>query len=95
MTTVLATVGYSEPWWIQILKSLIIFIVGFSMVPLVLMMERKLLGRFQNRYGPNRVGPFGAAAADGRHRQAARQGAVPPAHVGRLPVRARAGDLDR
>jgi NADH-quinone oxidoreductase subunit H len=59
MTTVLATVGYAESWWIQILKSLIIFIVGFSMVPVALMMDRKLLGRFQNRYGPNRVGPFG------------------------------------
>jgi NADH-quinone oxidoreductase subunit H len=57
---VLATVDYAEAWWIQILKSLIIFIVGFSMVPLALMMDRKLLGRFQNRYGPNRVGPFGA-----------------------------------
>ena len=60
MTTVLATVGYAESWWIQILKSLVIFIVGFSMVPLALMMDRKLRGRFQNRYGPNRVGPFGA-----------------------------------
>jgi NADH-quinone oxidoreductase subunit H len=60
MTTVLATVGYAEAWWIQILKSLVIFIVGFSMVPLALMMDRKLLGRFQGRYGPNRVGPFGA-----------------------------------
>src|SRR4051794_8675226 len=59
MTAVLATVGYAESWWIQILKSLVIFIVGFSMVPLALMMDRKLLGRFQNRYGPNRVGPFG------------------------------------
>jgi NADH-quinone oxidoreductase subunit H len=60
MTAVLATVGYAESWWIQILKSLVIFIIGFSMVPLALMMDRKLLGRFQNRYGPNRVGPFGA-----------------------------------
>jgi NADH-quinone oxidoreductase subunit H len=60
MTTVLATVGYAEAWWIQILKSLVIFIVGFSLVPLALMMDRKLLGRFQGRYGPNRVGPFGA-----------------------------------
>jgi NADH-quinone oxidoreductase subunit H len=59
MTTVLATVGYAESWWIQIIKSLVIFIVGFSMVPVALMMDRKLLGRFQNRYGPNRVGPFG------------------------------------
>jgi len=57
---VFATVGYAEAWWIQILKSLVIFIVGFSMVPLALMMDRKLLGRFQGRYGPNRVGPFGA-----------------------------------
>jgi NADH-quinone oxidoreductase subunit H len=60
MSTVLATVGYAESWWIQIVKSLIIFIVGFTIVPLALMMDRKLLGRFQGRYGPNRVGPFGA-----------------------------------
>ncbi|HEX5146498.1 MAG TPA: NADH-quinone oxidoreductase subunit NuoH [Conexibacter sp.] len=59
MTTVIATVGYAEPWWIQIIKSLIIFIVGFSMVPVALMMDRKLMGRFQNRFGPNRVGPYG------------------------------------
>ena len=29
-------------------------------MPIVLLAERKLLGRFQSRYGPNRVGPFGA-----------------------------------
>jgi NADH-quinone oxidoreductase subunit H len=29
-------------------------------VPIVLLAERKVLGRFQHRYGPNRVGPFGA-----------------------------------
>ena len=36
-----------------------IFVVGLQLVPVVLMVERKLLGRFQHRYGPNRVGPFG------------------------------------
>lgn len=60
MTTVLAEVGFYEPWWIQILKALVIFAVGLQIVPLVLLGERKLLGRFQNRYGPNRVGPLGA-----------------------------------
>jgi NADH-quinone oxidoreductase subunit H len=57
--TPLADVGYFEPWWMQILKALVIFAVGLQLVPIVLIVERKLLGRFQNRYGPNRVGPFG------------------------------------
>ena len=57
--TPFALVGYYEPWWIAILKCLVIFFVGLQLVPVVLMMERKILGRFQNRYGPNRVGPFG------------------------------------
>ena len=53
-------VGYYEPWWIQIIKAIVIFAVGLQLVPVVLIAERKLLGRFQARYGPNRVGPFGA-----------------------------------
>ena len=57
--TVLATVGYYEDWWIQILKGILIFAVVFNLVPIALLAERKLLGRFQYRYGPNRVGPFG------------------------------------
>jgi len=57
--SVLAVVGYFEPWWIQILKAIVIFAVMLQLVPIVLVAERKLLGRFQHRYGPNRVGPFG------------------------------------
>jgi len=56
---VIATVSYFEPWWIQILKGIIIFAVALQLVPIVLLVERKLLGRFQNRFGPNRVGPYG------------------------------------
>jgi NADH-quinone oxidoreductase subunit H len=54
-----AEVGYYEAWWIQLLKALVIFAVVFQLVPIVLLGERKILGRFQHRYGPNRVGPFG------------------------------------
>jgi NADH-quinone oxidoreductase subunit H len=57
--TLLAEVGYFEPWWIQLLKAVAIFAVVFQLVPIILLVERKLLGRFQHRYGPNRVGPFG------------------------------------
>ena len=60
MTSPLADVTYFEPWWMQIAKSLAIFFVVFNLVPIALLGERKLLGRFQGRYGPNRVGPFGA-----------------------------------
>jgi NADH-quinone oxidoreductase subunit H len=55
----LAVVGYYEEWWVQILKGIVIFAVALQLVPIVLIAERKLLGRFQGRYGPNRVGPYG------------------------------------
>jgi NADH-quinone oxidoreductase subunit H len=54
-----ANVNYYEPWWVQIIKSLVIFAVIFAILPILIVYERKLLGRFQARYGPNRVGPFG------------------------------------
>ncbi len=56
----IALVGYYEPWWIQILKGIVIFAVALQLVPVVLMAERKIMGRMQGRYGPNRVGPYGA-----------------------------------
>ena len=58
---VLGVVGYAEEWWIQIIKSVILFALAVQIVPVVLILERKLLGRFQHRYGPNRVGPLGFA----------------------------------
>jgi NADH-quinone oxidoreductase subunit H len=59
--TALGVVGYYEPWWIQVIKSIVIFAVALQLVPVILIAERKLLGRLQSRYGPNRVGPFGFA----------------------------------
>ena len=55
----IAEVGFAEATWLLVLKSLIIFAVILGIVPLILLLERKLLGRFQARYGPNRVGPVG------------------------------------
>jgi NADH-quinone oxidoreductase subunit H len=57
--TPVADVFFFEPWWMQILKALVIFGVAFAILPVLTVYERKLIGRFQNRYGPNRVGPFG------------------------------------
>jgi NADH-quinone oxidoreductase subunit H len=57
--SVLAAVNYFEPWWVQIVKALVIFLVIFGVLPVMVVYERKLLGRFQGRYGPNRVGPYG------------------------------------
>jgi NADH-quinone oxidoreductase subunit H len=48
-----------ESWIVQIVKALLIFAFVLQIVPIILWAERKLLGRFQARIGPNRVGPYG------------------------------------
>src|ERR1700710_220925 len=58
--SLLAAIHYYEPWWMQIAKAIVIFAVGLQLVPVALIADRKVMGRMQNRYGPNRVGPLGA-----------------------------------
>ena len=47
-----------EPWWIAAFEAfaiIMVLLLGFAYVTLI---ERKLLGRFQLRFGPNRAGPY-------------------------------------
>jgi NADH-quinone oxidoreductase subunit H len=55
----LADTGVAEATWVLVVKSLVIFAVFFAILPILTVVERKLIGRFQHRYGPNRVGPYG------------------------------------
>jgi NADH-quinone oxidoreductase subunit H len=54
-----AQASTAESTLVQIVKAIVIFVFVLQVVPLILLLERKLLGRFQARLGPNRVGAFG------------------------------------
>jgi NADH-quinone oxidoreductase subunit H len=48
-----------EPWWIALIKAAVIANLIMVAFAYTTWLERKLLGRMQNRYGPNRAGPYG------------------------------------
>jgi NADH-quinone oxidoreductase subunit H len=48
-----------EPWWISLIKAAVIVNLVMVAFAYTTWLERKLLGRLQNRYGPNRAGPYG------------------------------------
>jgi NADH-quinone oxidoreductase subunit H len=49
----------NEPWWIDAVKSLVIINLLLGTFAYSTWLERKVIGRMQLRYGPNRTGPFG------------------------------------
>ena len=50
-------------WWAEVVRSLIRLILGLlgtlGLVPVLVWLERRMLGWLQGRQGPNRVGPLG------------------------------------
>ena len=55
------------PFWLSLVKALLIFVYLLLSVLLMIWFERRMIGRMQQRPGPNRVGPFGLlqSLADG------------------------------
>ena len=52
----------NQPWWIDLPKVLVVINVLLLTVAYVTWLERKLIGRMQLRYGPNRAGPLSCVA---------------------------------
>ena len=57
----------ADPGWLIAVKALIVFVICVLLTLMSVWGERRLVGRMQQRPGPNRVGPFGLiqALADG------------------------------
>jgi NADH-quinone oxidoreductase subunit H len=56
-----------DPWWLMLAKAIGVFAFLVLTVLVAILAERKLLGRMQMRFGPNRLGPKGMlqSLADG------------------------------
>jgi NADH-quinone oxidoreductase subunit H len=48
-----------DPFWLILLKCVVVLLIGPILTILLIVWERKAVGRMQNRPGPNRVGPNG------------------------------------
>ena len=50
---------YNQPWWMILLKVVVVFLFLMVMTLFAIWAERRVIGRMQQRPGPNRAGPFG------------------------------------
>jgi NADH-quinone oxidoreductase subunit H len=48
-----------ETWWISAIKAFVLINLVLGAFAYLTLVERKVMGRMQLRYGPNRAGPFG------------------------------------
>ena len=49
----------NEVWWISLMKAFVIINILMLIFTYMTLTERKVIGRMQLRYGPNRAGPYG------------------------------------
>jgi NADH-quinone oxidoreductase subunit H len=54
-----ATGDAGEPWWIALIKAVVVINLVLVTFAYLTLAERKVMGRMQLRYGPNRAGPYG------------------------------------
>ncbi|MGL6278934.1 MAG: NADH-quinone oxidoreductase subunit NuoH [Gaiella sp.] len=60
MSWLLASSGSNgEPWWISAIKAFVVINLVMVTFAYLTLTERKVMGRMQLRYGPNRAGPYG------------------------------------
>ncbi len=82
---------------IQVVIHLVIVIAVIAVVlgiaANLIWLERRLLGLFQDRYGPNRVGPFGLIQVARGHDQDILQGRLDPTLCGQARLRHRPGRI--
>jgi NADH-quinone oxidoreductase subunit H len=52
-------VTQSVDWWVSLIEAVIVINLVMATFAYLTLAERKVMGRMQLRYGPNRVGPFG------------------------------------
>ena len=57
--TCLSSGANGEPWWIAVVKAFIVINLVLVTFAYLTLAERKIMGRMQLRYGPNRAGPYG------------------------------------
>ncbi|HEY1320626.1 MAG TPA: NADH-quinone oxidoreductase subunit NuoH, partial [Streptosporangiaceae bacterium] len=50
---------YGQPWWMILLKVVVLFLFLILTTMFMIWAERRVIGRMQQRPGPNRAGPFG------------------------------------
>jgi len=48
-----------QPWWMIVLKVVVVFLFLMLVTLFMIWAERRVIGRMQQRPGPNRAGPFG------------------------------------